>query len=107
MNFPIAHNIVTAASSLLIWMVNVATMIPGSILMIKSGPNLDASHIITLVNFQIATVLAFSIVNPLLYVCSSADLRKDIEVCKRHLMRRIPEPNITRGEIYSIPMENR
>ena len=60
-----------------------------------SSPSLDAQHIVTLINFQEVTVFAFSVLNPLLYIGSSAELRKDVDLCKRHFLRntddRLPQ----------------
>ena len=53
----------------------------------KASPSLDAQHIVTLINFQEVTVFAFSVVNPLLYIGSSVELRKDVDLCKRHFFR--------------------
>jgi hypothetical protein len=56
---------------------------------LKASPSLDAQHIVTLINFQEVTVFAFSVVNPLLYIGSSVELRKDVDLCKRHFFRNI------------------
>lgn len=108
-----SHNIVTATSSFLIWLVNVASMIPASILMIRSGPALDANHIVTLINFQEYLVVTFAIINPLLFIGSSSDLRRDVELCKKHLVRNfgtgaagapndVNMPPNGRSEIYAL-----
>lgn len=106
-----SHNIVTATSSFLIWLVNVASMIPASILMIRSGPALDANHIVTLINFQEYLVVSFAIINPLLFIGSSADLRRDVELCKKYFIRSfgaqdaaadVNMPPNGRSEIYAL-----
>ena len=58
--------------------------------------------------------MAFSVVNPLLYIGSSTELRKDVELCKSQFFRnnpRLPQRNpensydpSTRSEVYAVEM---
>ncbi len=110
-----SYNIVTATSSFLIWMVNLVFMIPSTILMIRSGPGINAQHIFTLIVFQQVSVMAFTVLNPLLYMASSSTLRKDVSLCKRHLLRHALTQDLTddqhlninanaRSEVYAIQL---
>ena len=57
--------------------------------MIKSSASIDADHIITLLNFQQGTLFCINILIPLLYIGSSAELRKDVELFKKYVCQRV------------------
>ena len=84
-----AHNIVTAPSSLLIWLVESVMILPSCLLMIKSSASLDADHIITLLNFQQGTLFGINVLIPLLYIGSSAELRKDVGLLKKYICHQV------------------
>ena len=86
-------------------MINVVALIPSSLLLIKPAPSWDAHHIVTLIHFQLITIMAFTIINPILYIGSSAELRNDIDICKKHFLRNftnVDESDSNRGEIYAM-----
>lgn len=97
-----SHNIVTASSSLLIWMVSVVSIMPTSLMLIKSGPALDANHILTLIHYQEVLTLIFGTVMPLMYIGSSAELRKDATLLKK-IITMIPYGRQQqRADVYTI-----
>ena len=57
--------------------------------MIKSSASIDADHIITLLNFQQGTLFCINILIPLLYIGSSAELQKDVELFKKYVCQHV------------------
>lgn len=102
-----SHNIVTAPSSLLIWLVVIVSMIPSSIMLIKSS--IDAQHIVTLINYQLVLAFVFAIVVPILYIGSSGELRKDVGLYRKFFCRAFTSSstatNNAQHEIYAIELE--
>ena len=98
-----AHNIITAPSSLLIWLVQSVVTLPSCLLMIKSGASIDAQHIVTLVNFQQGTLFVIHLIVPFLYIASSAELRKDVNLLKKYLFGCQDEASReVRREVYTL-----
>ena len=62
---------------------------------------LNAKHVISLVHYQEVLSFVFGIILPVLYIGSSAELRKDLDLIRRYVFRTRSEQ--TRQEIYSIP----
>ena len=63
---------------------------------------LNAKHVISLVHYQEVLSFVFGIILPVLYIGSSAELRKDLDLIRRYVFRTRSSEQ-TRQEIYSIP----
>ena len=64
---------------------------------------LNAKHVISLVHYQEVLSFVFGIILPVLYIGSSAELRKDLDLIRRYVFRTRGDAEQTRHEIYSIP----
>lgn len=64
---------------------------------------LNAKHVISLVHYQEVLSFVFGIILPVLYIGSSAELRKDLDLIRRYVFRTRGDVEQTRHEIYSIP----
>ena len=60
---------------------------------------IDAQHIITLVHYQEVLIFVFGALVPVLYIGSSAELRKEIDLIRRYIIRTRTEQT---QEIYTL-----
>ena len=101
-----AHNIVTAPSSLLIWLIESVTILPSCLLMIKSSASIDVDHILTLLYFQLGTLFVINVIVPFMYIASSAELRKDVQLIKKYVLRvsteELMHASSNNGEAYTL-----
>ena len=95
-----SQNIVTAPSSFLIWLVSVVSMIPSSLMLISSNESLTAKHVMTLIHYQEVLAFVLGILMPILYIGSSAELRKELDLIRRYVFRLRSEQQTQ--EIYTI-----
>lgn len=72
------HNVITAPSSLLIWLISVVSMLPGSLLMLISQSNVKTQDHLSILAYHLLFLFLFGTVVGLAYVGSSAELRHDV-----------------------------
>ncbi len=99
------HNIVTAPSSFLIWLITTVSLLPSSLLLIKSAPAITADHTVTLLNYEIVLTFVMATVLPTIYIGSSAELRKDALLLKKFVCPKFVAQR-QREEIYTIDVLN-